>query len=51
VVHSIRESACEITQLEPWLEITAGPWEQGETTTVPQELLEAVLRICGFEDV
>jgi CRISPR-associated protein Csx3 len=43
VIHSIREPKFEVIQVEPWLEIIAGSWEQGHALTVPDELLQAIL--------
>jgi CRISPR-associated protein Csx3 len=43
VIHSVREAKLEVIQVEPWLEIIAGPWEQGNVVTVADELVQAVL--------
>jgi CRISPR-associated protein Csx3 len=46
VVHSVRASKIEVSQVAPWVEIIAGPWEQGMTSSVPHELLQAILQAC-----
>jgi CRISPR-associated protein Csx3 len=46
VIHSVRTSCCEIKQSSPYLEIIAGPWEQGETSMVPELLLNTILQTC-----
>ncbi len=43
VVHSVRTAKVEVTQAQPWLEVIAGPWEQGATSSIPDELLQAIL--------
>lgn len=44
VVHSVLEQREEILQTQPVLEIVAGPWKEGERSSVPDELLQEVLR-------
>jgi CRISPR-associated protein Csx3 len=43
VIHSVKEKRMEVLSTSPFLEIVAGLWQEGETLTVPEVLLEAVL--------
>lgn len=43
VVHSVRETQQVVQQTEPWLEAIVGPWNAGETLTIPDFLLRAIL--------
>lgn len=45
VIHSVREKRLEVLPNEKFLEIVAGPWERGETLSVPDELLQVVLKL------
>ncbi|MEH1896961.1 MAG: CRISPR-associated ring nuclease Crn3/Csx3 [Nostoc sp.] len=45
VIHSVEEKNLTILKREPYLEIIAGPWRYGETETVPQELVEEVMKL------
>jgi CRISPR-associated protein Csx3 len=45
VIHSVREKRLEVLPNEKFLEIVAGPWERGETFSVPDELQQAVLKL------
>ena len=45
VIHSVEEKKVKILNREPYLEIIAGPWRYGETETVPQELVEEVMKL------
>jgi len=42
VIHSTLKATLQIHQREPFLAMTCGPWVSGQTTTVPQVLLEQV---------
>jgi CRISPR-associated protein Csx3 len=46
IIHSVLENRLEILRTEPYLEIIAGPWERGKTLTVPDILLDAVIKHC-----
>jgi len=45
VIHSVREQRLEVLPNKKFLEIVAGPWERGKTDSVPDELLQAVLKL------
>lgn len=45
VIRSILEERVEVVQTEPFLEIVAGPWLRGKMITVPNELLQEVLKL------
>jgi CRISPR-associated protein Csx3 len=45
VIHSVKEKKLKILNREPYLEIIAGPWHYHETETVPQELVEEVMKL------
>ncbi|HBB33996.1 MAG TPA: CRISPR-associated protein Csx3 [Cyanobacteria bacterium UBA8803] len=45
VIHSVREKRLEVLPNQKFLEIVAGPWERGETLSIPDELLKAVLKL------
>lgn len=45
VIHSVRDQQLEVLPNEKFLEIVAGPWERGKTLSVPDELLEVVLKL------
>ena len=45
VIHSVWESKLEVISTEPHLEIQAGKWEQGVTNTVPDVLLQEVIKL------
>jgi CRISPR-associated protein Csx3 len=47
VIHSRLEDSLEIHQRQPYLEITCGPWQRGQTEGVPKVLLEQVLGVLG----
>lgn len=47
VIHSVREKRLEILPNEKFLEIVAGPWERGETLSIPKDLREAVLKLLA----
>jgi len=44
VIHSVLEQQEEILQTQPVLEMMAGPWQEGERSSVPDKLLQEVLR-------
>ena len=44
VIHSVLEQREEILQTQPVLEMVAGSWQEGETFSVPEVLLQEVLR-------
>jgi len=44
VIHSVQEQREEPLQKQPVLEMIAGRWEEEETSSVPNELLQEVLR-------
>ncbi|MFB2974736.1 CRISPR-associated ring nuclease Crn3/Csx3 [Microseira sp. BLCC-F43] len=44
VIHSVLEKTIEVLSTNPFLEIVAGIWREGEMLTVPDVLLEPVLR-------
>lgn len=44
VIHSVLEQREEILQTQPVLEMVAGLWQEGETFSVPEVLLQEVLR-------
>ena len=44
VIHSVLDHREEILQTQPVLEMVAGPWKEGERSSVPDELLQEVLR-------
>lgn len=46
VIHSVREKRLEVLPNQKFLEIIAGPWERGETLSVPDELLQVVLNLA-----
>lgn len=46
IIHSVLENRLEILRTEPYLEMIAGPWERGKTLTVPDILLDAVIKRC-----
>lgn len=43
VIHSVLEKKIEVLSTNPFLEVVTGSWQEGETQTVPDVLLEAVL--------
>ena len=43
VIHSVLEKRIEVLSINPFLEIVAGIWREGEMLTVPDVLLEAVI--------
>jgi CRISPR-associated protein Csx3 len=43
VVHSVLPPQLEVQQTTPWLELVAGPWLRGKTTTVPDCLLTHII--------
>lgn len=43
IIHSVRESQQITHQTEPWLEMTVGPWNAGETLTVPELIRDYIL--------
>lgn len=45
VIHSVWESKLEVISTEPYLEIKAGKWERGVTDTVPDVLLQEVIKL------
>lgn len=45
VIHSTLDETLQIHRQEPYLELTCGPWVQGQTQGVPEILLEAVQRL------
>lgn len=47
VIHSCLTETLHIHQRQPYLEITCGPWVRGETSGVPQVLLEQVKALLG----
>lgn len=44
VIHSVRDRKYEILRTEPVLELIAGPWQEGETLSVPECLLQAIVQ-------
>jgi CRISPR-associated protein Csx3 len=44
VIHSVLDHREEILQTQPVLEMVAGRWQEGERSSVPDELLQEVLR-------
>lgn len=44
VIHSVLSTTLEVHQTTPWLEIKAGPWIMGKTKTIPDCLLQTILR-------
>jgi CRISPR-associated protein Csx3 len=47
VIHSVREKRLEVLPNKNFLEIVAGPWERGETISVPDQLRQEVLKLIG----
>ncbi|MGC9504905.1 CRISPR-associated protein Csx3 [Baaleninema sp.] len=45
VVHSVREDRCDLLQTSPYLELVAGPWERDRPASVPQPLLDRLLKL------
>lgn len=45
IIHSVRETQQIVKQTEPWLEMIVGPWNTGETLTVPDPLLQKLLNL------
>lgn len=47
VIHSKLEPCFKVLQEEPFLEIEAGPWKKGETKSIPDAVLQAVLDLLS----
>jgi len=50
IIHSVLDERLDVLQEKPYLEIIAGPWEQGKTFTVPDILLEKVLALSKTQN-
>jgi len=49
VIHSVLEERQEVLQTEPYLEIVVGGWFQGQTHTVPEILIQEVLKLLEID--
>ncbi|MBO9998060.1 MAG: CRISPR-associated protein Csx3 [Cyanobacteria bacterium SID2] len=47
VIHSVRETCCEVLRTSPYLESIVGPWEREREAVVPQVLLDSIVRVAG----
>lgn len=45
VIHSVQEERLEVLQTEPFLEIVAGQWKRESPRSVPEVLLQVVLKL------
>lgn len=45
VIHSVLEPSLQIQQLEPYFEMTCGPWQMGKATAIPEILIASIQKL------